>query len=122
MSDVLVDDTGIRWTSDRSIRFTEVQDDGLLAICDLQWPTADLAQANYESAYKMFLERKIASTVGMMAGQGKRTEQFGPFYFTTLWGPPTWWLPRVHVRKWSVMVGWLRRGYVLAVLNKTPRG
>jgi hypothetical protein len=34
--------------------------------------------------------------------------RFGTLIVGTESGPPTWWLPRVHVRRWAVQIGWLR--------------
>lgn len=33
-------------------------------------------------------------------------------------GPPTWWLPKVQVRKRTIGVGWLRHAFTVGVLRK----
>ena len=39
---------------------------------------------------------------------------WGHLTFFSNVGPPTWWRPKAEVKRYSVMVGWLRAAYVLS--------
>ncbi len=114
--------TEARWVSDRVVELRTKRADGVLVIGEVGWPTAAAAQENVDHAIRLFEEKHLAETVGQ-CGEGQSTRRFGRLFVSVLWGPPTWWLPRaaVNVRQRRMMVGWLRRGYVLSVSKPRSR-
>ena len=93
----------------------------------LAWDTPELAEQNFEAAFDGFIDRFLEKA---LAGAGEPWVQgqsnvvkrlvtrLGTFYFHVSTGPPTWWLPKVRVKRWTLHVGWLR----LAVGASWSRG
>lgn len=80
-----------------------------------EWSTAGEAEANVERALKMYAENEIGTQLNM-PGQKQTAHRIGPLIVSILSGPPTWWSPRFKIKReyQQIMVGWLRRGYVVS--------
>lgn len=87
----------------------------------LTWPDVDTAKANFWAGVGE--NEALARLGGMRVGQGRRARfhetpvgQVRTFLST---GPPTWWKPRLRLRRRPAkheiefMVGWLRRAYIV---------
>lgn len=104
-----------------SLIIEEIRTEGIYTTT-LEWPTRRDADKNWEQALVGYHAKAIGSEL-QQVGQSQRTIKLGHgWYLAVLAGPPTWWLPRVSVRRWQIMIGWLRRGYVLTHVAKPAAG
>ena len=113
---LIIDDklVEVALVGDRELTITWTKEDGSKHTTSLSWPTTQEREANWRNAVKLWAERRISGWFEV-AGQAQFTRRLGHgWYFAVLSGPPTWWLPRVKIKRWRLMVGWLRRGYVLS--------
>lgn len=106
-------DVKTRWLDDRTLQLETLRPDGLLVTCEVGWPTTALAAEHADDAIRLFTEKHLAD-VPRQIGQKSKTWRFRWLYITVVSGPPTWWLPNVHVHRNRVAFGWLRRGVVLS--------
>ncbi len=60
----------------------------------------------------------------MIPGQRNTTRRWvtplGSIYGHLMTGPPTWWLPKVEIRRGGLMVGWLRAAVAVGVKRGGP--
>jgi hypothetical protein len=104
----------VAFLGDTELTITWTKEDGDQYTTTLGWATPELRESNWRNAVKLWADRNLGEYLREV-GQGQRTRLLGHgWYFAVLSGPPTWWLPRVKAARWRLMVGWLRRGYVLS--------
>lgn len=106
-------DVTTKWLDDRTLQLETTRPDGMVATCELSWPTATLAEANAERAIVLFHEKNIGA-IPRQVGQKSKSWRLRWLYVTVVTGPPTWWLPNLHVHRDRIAIGWLRFGVVLA--------
>lgn len=81
----------------------------------VSWATLKLAEENYQNAVDAFANRVEAWSSNFQVGQVNQARRLrGGFYLHMMAGPPTWWFPRVYVKRCEFCVGWLRRAVAVS--------
>lgn len=106
------------WNDDRTELTVSVETAAGIRTSIYGWADPETAAKHADLAIAFAVDK--ADVVIPEPGQKNNTRRVGRFLVSHMSGPPTWWWPRVSVRR-GLMVGWLRHAFAIT-LSKRERG